>query len=396
MFVAFVLLCTLLQPKGESKRLCYTIKCYSSLSLCYTIATGGAELQRQEEMLPDDGDQLLEQSNSDNPTADMQSANYAEKYDGQVIYIESYRWRGRWLDASKSKGWAYFKSVPEEDVVDHLGLKWLVKNVGGGKVVLESMKYKRRYLDAHHSHWIKVKYSSYPQGQNWARFKIEKSDGRFFFQSDRYQDYRLDAYESWRYKYWAALAKGLGVYAQFRIYVPPKSSEYKLVERFTNQHEYKTHYQLVEKIGVSITNGQEISTTISAEIGGEIKKAFSFGLTYSATWKTFHHTTYSKETTRTVNTKVGPGKILNVLQLVGTYGHYFVRARHFKFETINIRENTREVVFANGIEEYNSGEIEPGPNAGPPGNHPGKLVSYYTKQMMRCVMLVICYMHIRF
>ena len=295
----------------------------------YYIATDGAELLRPELQPDDDGEtllkleQLLEQSNGRNPTADIQSANYAEKYDKQVIYIESYRWRGRWLDASKSKGWAYFESIPEEDVVDHLGVKWLVKNVGGGKVVLESMKYKRHYLDAHHSHWIKVTYSSYPQGQNWARFKIENRNGRFFFRSDRYSDYRLDAYESWWSKYWAALAKGLGIYAQFRIYIPPKSNEYKLVENFINKNEYVAHYKLEEKIGVSITTGQEMSTTISAEIGGEIKTAFSCGLLFSDTWKTFRHTTYSKETTRTVDTKVGPGKILNVMQLVGTYGHYF-------------------------------------------------------------------------
>ena len=334
----------------------------------------GVELQRQEEMLPDDDDtlltseQMLEQSNGRSPTADVQSSYYAQKYDGQVIYIESYRWRRRWLDASKRKGSAYFKSIHQDDVVDHLGVKWLVKDVGKGNVVLESMKYKRHYLDAHHSKWCKVTYSSYPENQNWARFKIEKRKGRFFFRSDRYPKYRLDAYQSWTSKYWAALTTGRGVYAQFRIYTPPKQDYYK--EEFTLDNSGRRHeanFKLDEKIGVSFTNGREISTTLSAELGGEIKKAFSFGLTFSTTWKTFHSTTYSKETTHTVSTTVGPGKILKVLQLEGTYGHFLVRAKRLKFVTVNVQANTQEVVYANGIEEYNRGEVEQelDPNAGP-------------------------------
>ena len=64
----------------------------------------------------------------------QQSSKYAEMYDNQVIYIESYRRRGRWLDASYKSGSAYFSQVPEENVVDKLGVKWRVKNVGGGDV----------------------------------------------------------------------------------------------------------------------------------------------------------------------------------------------------------------------------------------------------------------------
>ena len=247
-------------------------------------------------------------------------------------------------------------------------MKWRVKNVGGGKVVLESMKYRRHYLDAHHSHWCKVTYSSYPQGQNWARFKIEERNGRFFFRSDRYPDYRLDAHESWLSKYWAAIAKGLGVYAQFRIYIPPKNDYYKELITIDNRgRKNEVPYKLQEKIGISITNGREMSNTISAEIGGEIKTAFSFGLQFSTMWKVFHHTTYSKETTRTVSTKVAPGKVLRVYQLVGNYGHYFVRAKCFKFVNINVQANTEEVAFASGMDEYNHGELqEPDHQPGPP------------------------------
>ena len=127
--------------------------------------------------------------------------HYAQKYDRQVIYIESYCRRGRWLDASHSFGWAYSLDIPEENVVDKLGVKWCVRNVGGGEVVLESMRYKHHFLDAHHSHWCKVTYSSYPAGQSWAKFKIENRNGRFFFSSSHYQNLCLDEYESWTFRY---------------------------------------------------------------------------------------------------------------------------------------------------------------------------------------------------
>jgi alkylated DNA repair dioxygenase AlkB len=53
----------------------------------------------------------------------MQSSYYAQKYDKQVIYIKSYRRRERWLDAAYCKGSAYFSAIPEENIVDKLGVK---------------------------------------------------------------------------------------------------------------------------------------------------------------------------------------------------------------------------------------------------------------------------------
>jgi hypothetical protein len=291
-----------------------------------------------------------------------QSSYYAQKYDKKVIYIESYRRRGRWLDASYHKGWAYFSSIPEENIVDKLGVKWLVKNVGGGDVVLRNMKYRHHYLDAHHSHWCKVTYSSYPDNKNWARFKIEKRNGRFFFRSIRYPNLRLDEYESWSSNYYAALAKGTGIYAQFRIYIPPKRDYFKLVDTLDNRKgQSAREFVYEEEIGISITNGREISTTVSAEIGGEIMEAFSAGLSFSTTWKTFQYTTYSKTTRRTYKTSVPPGKIMYVRQLVGEYGHYLVRAQHFKFEDVDLQANTQRVVYASGMGEYNRGEFLPNP-----------------------------------
>ena len=216
----------------------------------------------------------------------LTSSYYAQKYDEQVIYIESYHRRGRWLDAAYDKGSAYFSAIPEEDTIDKLGVKWLVKDVGGGDVVLQNMKYRHHYLDAHHSHWCKVSYSSYPDNQNWARFKIEERNDRFFFRSVRYPNLRLDEYESWWsiYKYYAALAEGTGTYAQFRIYIPPMHDYYKTVATLDNSKgKYQREFEYEEEIGISITNGREMSTTISSEIGFEIMKAFSAGLSFSTT-----------------------------------------------------------------------------------------------------------------
>lgn len=301
--------------------------------------------------------------NSENAIVQSTSSYYAEKYDEQVIYIESYHRRGRWLDAAYHEGYAYFSAIPEEDTVDKLGVKWLVKNVGGGDVVLQNMKYKHHYLNAHQSHWCEVTYSSYPDNQNWARFKIEERNDRFFFRSVRYPNLRLDEYESWWSNYYAALAEGTGTYAQFRIYIPPISEYYKPVVTLDNSKgQYQREFEYEEEIGISITNGREMSTTVSAEIGFEIKKAFSVGFSSSLTWKTFHSTTYSRRRRYNVKSPVPAGKIVYVKQLVGEYGHYLVQAKRFKFEDVGQQANTQRVVFASGIDEYNRGEFLPNPD----------------------------------
>lgn len=315
----------------------------------------------------DDDDMVLDMElENDDSAAEQSSYTYAARYNNRVIYIESIRRRGRWLDASYRKSWAYFRQVHQDDVVDKLGVKWLVTNVGGGAVVLENMQYKRHYLDAHHSGWCKVTYSSYPQGQNWAKFKIERAgNDRFYFRSVRYSNKRLDEYESFWHKYWGALTTGKGNYAQFRIYIPPKSDYYRIVAELDNSKgAERREFTFQEQKGISKTKGREISNTISTEIGAEIKKAFSIGLSFSTTWKTFQHTTYSKMTTHTVKTPVSPGNILRVKQLMGKYAHFVVHANKFKFVDIKAKRNkkcrasTEKVVFASGIDEYNRGKSE--------------------------------------
>ena len=306
-----------------------------------------------EKLLDDDKEEAVEQS----------SYYYAKKYHGQVIYIESYRRRGRWLDSSRRRGSAYFSAVPEESTVDKLGVKWRVKNVGRGAVVLENMLYRHHYLDAHHSRWCKVTYSSYPKNKIWAKFKIENRYGRFLFRSVRYSNLYLDEYESWLSKYYAKLVAGTGIYAQFRIYIPPKSNYYKTVATLDNRKGKSTRqFEYQEEVGITTTKGYEISTTLASEIGLEIKKAFSLGLSSSTTWKTFHHSTYSRKTRYTLKSPIPPGKIVHVKQLMGDYGHYHVQAKHFMFVDMDLQANTQRVVFACGMDEYNRGEFLPNPD----------------------------------
>ena len=59
----------------------------------------------------------------------------------------------------------------------------------------------------------------------------------------------LDEYKSWISKYWAALTKGQGVYAQFRIYTPKKSDYYKTVATLDNSkgtqaREFRYHEEI--------------------------------------------------------------------------------------------------------------------------------------------------------
>ena len=124
----------------------------------------------------------------------------------------------------------------------------------------------------------------------------------------------------------------------------------------------KRKFKYEEEEGISITNGREVSTTVASEIGLEIMEAFSFGLSFSTTWKTFQHTTYSRKTSITLETDVPPRKILYVKQLKGEYGHYLVQAKHFKFVEVNLQANTQRVIFARGMDEYNRGEFLPNPD----------------------------------
>ena len=304
----------------------------------------------------DDGERMDTESDDHETAAEQSSYTYARLYNNKVIYIENYGKRGRWLAASHRRPWAYFPQINQKDVVDKLMAKWLVKDVGGGAVVLENMLYKRHYLNAGHKHWCRVTYSIYPQGKDWAKFKIEKTrNGRFHFRSVLFPKKRLNDAN------WGVITTGTGTSAEFRIYTPPKSDYYTNVAVLDNSKGTQDKvFTFIEQKGISMTNGREISSSISVEIGAEIEIAFKVGLKFSTTWKTLQETTYSKMKKVSAKTKVRAGSILYVKQLMGKYGHFVVHANHFKLVVKGNKRclaNTEETVYARGIDEYNHGEF---------------------------------------
>ena len=283
--------------------------------------------------------------------------NLASKFIGRVVYIESYRYRGYWLGVAKYGRSLYgkFLDVAEKDVVNDLRVKWRVVDVGGGNIALESVQYPNRYLDTHHSHWCKVTRTTYRWNKKWLKFKLEKRWGRYMFRSIRYSKYRLDAYHT----KWAAIAKGKGIYAQFRIYKPKASEKYEKIAGFDNYSPTGVKYTFTEKNGITRTNGRSISTTLTTELGAEIKAAFTIGVSLSNTWTEHTSVTYSKETSHKVHVNVLPRHRLRVSQLVGSYAQFVVRAFCIRIEQKEINGPNVQVVYASSVEAYARGESLP-------------------------------------
>ena len=118
-----------------------------------------------------------------------------------------------------------------------------------------------------------------------------------------------------------------------RIYQPNVSERKAIVFTYDNSGgTTPVHTSFSEKIGVSRTDTTSTSYTISAEMGLEIKSIFSAKMSFSATWEQSTSTTWTKETTRTVEVTVNPGTIKKIYQLQGSYGPFDVASNHLYFE----------------------------------------------------------------
>ena len=259
--------------------------------------------------------------------ADVTSQSVSD-YVNQVIYVETYRYRGRWLDAHHSFS-ARFTQCPQSEVIDHTWTKWIVREGPGNTLALESVRYPNHFLDAHHSLSCRVTYTSYPYNKDWALWRLEYSGGRYAFRSVRYSNSRLDAHHSGD----ARVTAGSGIWSQMRIYQPDLGERKALIFVYDNSKgttPVKTSF--TETIGISRTHTQSSSFTVSAEIGLEIKSIFSAKASSSSTWVQSTSTTWSKETSRTVEVTVKPGTIKKIYQLQGSYGPYKVASNHLFFE----------------------------------------------------------------
>ena len=248
---------------------------------------------------------------------------------GQVIYVESLRYRGRWLDAHHSKE-CRFTETPQSDVIDAVWAKWIVRDGPNGTIALESMRYPNNFLDAHHSRICHVTYSTYPYNSSWALWFLEKTpSGNYCLRSSRYTDSRLDAHHSGE----AHVTAGSGDWSEMRIYQPDVSESKTLIFIYDNSKgttPVETSY--TEKNGISRTESTSQSTTVSAEMGVEIKSIFSAKTSLSSTWEQSSSTTWSSEVSRTVKVSVDPGTIKKIYQLQGTYGPYNVASNQLYFE----------------------------------------------------------------
>ena len=256
----------------------------------------------------------------------------ADYYD-QVIYVESLLYRAHWLDAHHSKV-ARFTQTPESNVVNVVWPKWKLKKGPDNTILLESVLYPNHFLDAHHSGTCHVTYSAYPYSHDWALWYMERTEkGNFAFRSKLYSNSRLDAHHSGE----AHITYGSGVWSEMRVYQPDVSEERELIFIYDNTcgtSPVDTSY--TEKIGISQTNTQSTSTTISTEIGAEIEGIFTAKTSVSATWSQSSSSTWSTEQSRTVSVTVNPGTVKKIYQLVGYYNKgpngFKIASNHLFFE----------------------------------------------------------------
>ena len=150
-----------------------------------------------------------------------QPNNIASQYYDEVIYMESLRYPGRWLDAPRSKI-ALFTTPHFGDINGLPWPQWVVRCGPGGTVALESVRYPHHYLDAHRSRVCKVTYSADPASADWALWYLEeRDDSAIELRSKRYPESRLDAYHA---NGWAAVTPGSGVWSGMKIYQEPGTS----------------------------------------------------------------------------------------------------------------------------------------------------------------------------
>ena len=80
---------------------------------------------------------------------------------------------------------------------DSAGLwtKWTLRDGGNGEIMLESVRYGDNYLDAHHSHNVKITHSHYPYNQNWAKWILTedtRNRGTYYIESVRYPNHYIE------------------------------------------------------------------------------------------------------------------------------------------------------------------------------------------------------------
>lgn len=80
--------------------------------------------------------------NSEKTTVELMAIDYASKFDGQIIYVESLKMSRHWLSTKNPNSHVFWLELHENDVVDDIQVKWRVTKLYHGVVALENVHYK--------------------------------------------------------------------------------------------------------------------------------------------------------------------------------------------------------------------------------------------------------------
>ena len=222
--------------------------------------------------------------------------------------------------------------------------KWILRDSRDDKVLLESVRYRDNYLDAHHSYNVKITRSNYPYDQSWAKWTLTKNEdtGAYYIESVRYSGRYIENYYSRWYGNYGYLRSGnSGETVRMRIYQPAFNETEKLIFPLDNRDGTTSVTRTVTRTyGISKTIGTTTSITAELNIAQEIKSALTIGGSLSTTWQHSSSTTWSSETSDTFEVTVAPGTYKRIWQAVAYYGiddhangpYYRVCSDHLRFE----------------------------------------------------------------
>ena len=139
---------------------------------------------------------------------------------GTVLYIQSGSVPGYWMDAHHTEN-VYFTQKTLEYLQTHphtSWARWILRDGGNGKVMLESVRYRGYYLDAHHSSYIQVTRSHNPKSDDWTKWTLTKVGDYYYFESVRNAGYYLHNYSGFL-RYYAYLLNSQSNPAKMRLHL---------------------------------------------------------------------------------------------------------------------------------------------------------------------------------
>ena len=267
----------------------------------------------------------------------------ADALNGRIISLASLRGgdQGKYLDAHHEKK-AKITGCNYTDVIFTNWLKFLVHKVNNNTIVLESIRYRNNYVDAHHSKVVHITHQNNPPlNANWAQWKIVGDDpANIKLESVRYKGSWLDAHHSGYARVTAS--NNVGDWGKWRVVIgDPRegmSDADELVDDFTNESDTIVKHTFTYKVGMSKAKGKSSETTLA--VGMEAQQnfgcpAFTSGsikmsVNFSQTWSSSSNETWTEETTKSMEMNVEPGKTIRIYQIRGKYGPYKIGASKFR------------------------------------------------------------------